>query len=48
MAFVERFHENGMLVEARLKINESMARPIVQLNPMLNSPTLKAEILQKK
>jgi len=45
MAFVERYHGNSMLVEARLKINESMAKRSAQLNQILQDPAIKAEDL---
>tara|TARA_R110002167_G_scaffold38470_4_gene119834 strand:- start:1187 stop:1732 length:546 start_codon:yes stop_codon:yes gene_type:complete len=45
MAFVERYHGNSMLVEARLKINESMAKRTAQLNQILKDPAIKAENL---
>lgn len=45
MAFVERYHGNSMLVEARLKINESMAKRTAQLNQILQDPAIKAEDL---
>ena len=48
MAFVERYHGNNMLVEARLKITESMAKGTVRLNQILQDPALKTEDLQVK
>ena len=48
MAFVERYHGNSVLVEARLKINESMAKRTAQLNQILSNPALKPEDLQTK
>jgi hypothetical protein len=48
MAFVERYHGNSMLVEARLKITESMAKRTAQLNQILQDPALKPENLQAK
>ena len=48
MAFVERYHGNSMLVEARLRITESMAKRSVQLNQILQNPAIKAEDLPAK
>jgi hypothetical protein len=48
MAFVERYHGNSMLVEARLKITESMAKRTAQLNQILQDHTLKSEVLTAK
>ena len=48
MAFVERYHGNSMLVEARFKITESMAKRSVQLNKILQEPPLKAIDLQSR
>lgn len=48
MAFVERYHGNSMLVEARLKITESMTLRVGQINQLLQDPTLKPEDLPAK
>jgi len=48
MAFVERYHGNSMLVEARLKITESMAKRTAQLNQILEDPAIKGEDVQVK
>jgi hypothetical protein len=48
MAFVERYHGNSMLVEARLKITQSMANHTAQLNEILQDPSLRAKDLQAK
>jgi hypothetical protein len=48
MAFVERYHGNSMLVEARLKITKSMAKRTSQINQILQNPALTAEDLQVK
>lgn len=48
MAFVERYHGDGMLVEARLKIIDSMAHRAPQLNQILQDSNLKAAALQVK
>ena len=48
MAFVERYHGNDMLVEARLKINSSMIKRSPELNQILQNPALKSEDLQLK
>lgn len=48
MAFVERYHGNSMLVEARLKINGSMAKRTTELNYILKDPALKPEDLKVK
>lgn len=47
MAFVERYHGNSMLVEARLKITESMTARTTHLNKILQDPKLKQGDLQK-
>jgi hypothetical protein len=46
MAFVERYHGNSMLVEARLTITESMTKRTSQLNQILQDPALKPEDLK--
>jgi hypothetical protein len=48
MAFVERYHGNSMLVEARLKITESMAKRAVQLNQILQDPAIKVQDLPSR
>ncbi|MBL4630602.1 MAG: hypothetical protein JKY14_05400 [Paraglaciecola sp.] len=48
MAFVERYHGNSMLVEARLKITESMVKRTAQLNQILQDPAIKAEDLHAR
>ena len=48
MAFVERYHGNSMLVEARLKITESQAKHTSQLNQILQDPALNADDLTAK
>lgn len=46
MAFVERYHGNSMLVEARLKITESMSKRAIELNKVLQVPNLTPRKLQ--
>ncbi|MGJ8679903.1 DUF4760 domain-containing protein [Paraglaciecola sp.] len=46
MAFVERYHGNSMLVEARLKITESMSGRAVELNKILQVPNASPAKLQ--
>lgn len=48
MAFVERYHGDGMLVAARLKIIGSMAKRAPQLNQILQDSALKSSELQAK
>lgn len=48
MAFVERYHGDGMLVAARLKIIDSMALRAPQLKLILQDSSLKSEDLQVK
>jgi hypothetical protein len=48
MAFADRYHDNKMLVEARLKITESMAKGSAQLNQTLQDPAIIAEDLSAR
>jgi hypothetical protein len=45
MAFVERYHGNSMLVEARLKITESIYNNTDHIKKILENPELKPESL---
>ena len=38
MAFVERYHANNLLVEARLKVTDVMARRVEDINKVLKNP----------
>ncbi|GAC13796.1 DUF4760 domain-containing protein [Aliiglaciecola lipolytica] len=40
MAFVERYHSDGLLTEARLKITHSMASHVDDINQLLTNPEI--------
>ncbi|WP_299079458.1 hypothetical protein [uncultured Paraglaciecola sp.] len=48
MAFVERYQGNSMLVAARVKITESQKKHAIQLNQILQDPTIQAKDLAAK
>lgn len=48
MAFVERYHSDGLLMEARLKITDSMNLHVDQLNKLLTNAEIKPEELANK
>lgn len=48
MAFVERYHSDGLLLEARLKISNSMKLHVGEINKLLTDSTIKPELLAKK
>jgi tRNA isopentenyl-2-thiomethyl-A-37 hydroxylase MiaE len=48
MAFADRYHDNKMLVEARLKITKSMVKRSAQLNQTLQDPAIRAEDLSAR
>ncbi len=48
MAFVERYHSDGLLLEARLKISDSMKLGVVEINKVLTDPNIKPEQLSQK
>ncbi|GAB5380838.1 MAG: hypothetical protein Alis3KO_26940 [Aliiglaciecola sp.] len=45
MAFVERYHSDGLLMEARLKITDSMTLNVDAINQLLTSPDIQPEQL---
>lgn len=48
MAFVERYHSDGLLLEARLKISNSMKRRVGEINELLTDPAIKPKNLAQK
>lgn len=48
MDFVERYHGSGVLVEARLKITESMSVRTSEINRILQDTNIAPEALPKK
>lgn len=48
MAFVERYHSDGLLMEARLKITDSMNAHVDTLNNLLTDPNIKPDELASK
>lgn len=40
MAFVERYHSDGLLMEARLKLSNSMAQRVDEINQLLTDPAI--------
>ncbi|GAA6184467.1 hypothetical protein [Aliiglaciecola sp. NS0011-25] len=43
MAFVERYHSDGLLMQARLKITDSMTSHVDNINQLLTDSTIKPE-----
>ncbi|GAA0857595.1 hypothetical protein [Aliiglaciecola litoralis] len=40
MAFVERYHSDGLLMQARLRVTQSMSQHVTQINAMLTDPNI--------
>lgn len=47
MAFVERYHSDGLLMDARLKISNSTTQHVEQLKIMLTDPSISLDNLPK-
>jgi hypothetical protein len=47
MAFVERYHANNLLVEARLKVTDVMARRVEDINKVLKNPEIAPDDLAR-
>lgn len=47
MAFVERYHSDGPLMTARLKVTESMSQHVGKINEMLTEPDISPDNLAK-
>jgi hypothetical protein len=45
MAFVERYHANGLLVEARLKVTDVISRRVEDINKVLKEPNVQPDKL---
>jgi hypothetical protein len=45
MAFVERYHSDGLLMQARLKITDSMSENVARINLILTNPEIPASDL---
>lgn len=48
MDFVERYHSDGLLMEARLKITDSMTSRVEEINQLLTDESVKPEELANK
>lgn len=48
MAFVERYHSDGLLLEARLKISNSMKLHVGEINKLLTDSTIEPKQLAQK
>jgi len=47
MAFVERYHANNLLVEARLKVTDVMSRRVEDINKVIENPDMAPDDLAK-
>ncbi|GAB2681221.1 hypothetical protein Q4574_19625 [Aliiglaciecola sp. 3_MG-2023] len=43
MAFVERYHSDGLLMQARLKITDSMTAHVDEINQVLTDPSIQPD-----
>ena len=48
MAFVERYHSDGLLMEARLKLSDSMTEKVDEINQLLMNDSIEPEELASK